>query len=216
MVEKIVKQKSELVGITQQNLAEACGCSASQMGQFLNGKSWVNQDVFEKCLQYIGIDLEIYLRRYKIAKDAAEILSNLKMPIEDVKTMERDEMAEKTKMPIIKGFIKTTEEEFDDIVEKKVVDYESCYVYLRTLIIQIMSIGIGEKITPKKAHTSLDNIAQNSTAGAALTSEILGTLGTIAAGFITAGVMSLISSRNQEYKKNTNPLLSLTKALFKI
>ena len=206
MIESIVKDRMCLAGITQAKLAEMSDCTATQMGIFLKGEGFLNKTSLEKCLSVLGIRVDIYDKRFRIAQKAATILKGRKT--EEIIAMKKETMASLTGLKEILCLFDVSEEELDKIVSSGIVDYEGTYPYFKAMVLHLMQIG--EKCTPKMVETSFSNLAK---------------IGAIAPAIPLLGISSAIGIAtglllgNKMYKSLSSnaltPLMVLTKQILK-
>ncbi len=144
-----------LAGLTQAKLAEMSECTPNQMGVFLKGNGFLNKSSLEKCLSAIGVRLDVYANRYKLAQKAAKSLRDIDK--EDIMEMSKEEMATLTGHKEILALFDVSEKELDVILDSQIVDYEGTYPFFQAMVLHLMQVG--EDPTPKKVELSLSDIA---------------------------------------------------------
>lgn len=212
MVEQLIKQRMELAGVTQAKLAEASDCTPSQMGLFLKGKSTLNRESFDKCLQYVGIDLSIQSKRIETALEVAKNLKGFSK--EAISEMSQKEMTEKSGISAVLALPDVEYGKFVEMVKSGIVDYESTFPYFKSLVLHFHNVG--EKVTARTAENSFNNIlgllplgAMFPIMGAALIGGILSPLGMVMGKLF----------ENKTFPKSAisawTPLLTITYSLLK-
>ena len=159
MIERIIKQRMDLIGKTNAEVANAIGCSSTQLGIFLNGKGFLNQKALEKCLELTGINLNLYQHRFDVACEVAQKLINLNVDVSQVVEMSQQEMTSESGVQEVMSFLDVSNgEKFDEIYNNEIVDVESTFPYFKIIVLQLMQSGL--KTTPKKAEKALDDLAK--------------------------------------------------------
>ena len=159
MIERIIKQRMDLIGKTNAEVANAIGCSSTQLGIFLNGKGFLNQKALEKCLELTGINLNLYQHRFDVACEVAQKLINLNVDVSQVVEMSQQEMTSESGVQEVMSFLDVSKsEKFDEIYNNEIVDVESTFPYFKIIVLQLMQSGL--KTTPKKAEKALDDLAK--------------------------------------------------------
>ena len=164
MIESIIKQRMILAGLTQAKLANMSDCTANQMGIFFKGAGFLSKTSLEKCLEVLGIRLDIFSKRYILAQKAAEKLKD-KDQLE-ILTMPKAKMALVTGIPEIMCLFDVSESELDNIVNSGIIDVEVTYPYFKAMVIHMKEIGSNP--TPKKVEMSFSKLASISAAVPAL------------------------------------------------
>lgn len=159
MIERIIKQRMDLIGKTNAEVANAIGCSSTQLGIFLNGKGFLNQKALEKCLELTGINLNLYQHRFDVACEVAQKLINLNVDVSQAVEMSQQEMTSESGVQEVMSFLDVSNgEKFDEIYNNEIVDVESTFPYFKIIVLQLMQSGL--KTTPKKAEKALDDLAK--------------------------------------------------------
>lgn len=159
MIERIIKQRINIIGKTNAEVANAIGCSSTQLGIFLNGKGFLNQKALEKCLELTGINLNLYQHRFDVACEVAQKLINLNVDVSQVVEMSQQEMTSESGVQEVMSFLDVSNgEKFDEIYNNEIVDVESTFPYFKIIVLQLMQSGL--KTTPKKAEKALDDLAK--------------------------------------------------------
>lgn len=205
-IEEIVKERLQYSGLTQAKLAELSGCTANQMGLFLKGKGFLNKTSLEKCLAVLGVRLDIYSKRMRLAKEAAAKLSGVQR--EEVVAMTKKEMASITQLPEILSLFDVTDSELDNLLNSGIVDHEGTYPYFKSLVVHIMQIG--PEPSSKIVENSFFNLALATAAMGALPITGVGSVIGFAAGWLV-GNKVLNKSQSSVFA----PLLVLTKQILK-
>lgn len=155
MISEVIRDRMEVIGLTQAKLAEAIGCTPTQLSLFLKGEASLNRKALDKCFTVLGISFETLSKRITLAKKVADCFKG--RPVKIIAEMSRDEMVARTKISDIKAFPEVTKEEFDIMVKSRVADYESTFQYFKAMVLYFM--GSPEKQTPKTAEKSLIMLA---------------------------------------------------------
>ena len=71
MIEQIIKKRMNLLGLTQKELADKAGLTTAQISLFFNGSSTLNQKSLESLLSILDLNIEMYEKRFELAKKAA-------------------------------------------------------------------------------------------------------------------------------------------------
>ncbi|MBD5427018.1 MAG: helix-turn-helix transcriptional regulator [Treponema sp.] len=145
-----------LAGLTQAKLAEMSDCTPNQMGVFLKGTGFLNKSSLEKCLSALGVRLDVYANRYKLAQKAAKSLRDIDK--EDIMEMSKEEMATQTGLKEILALFDVSEKELDAIIDSQIVDYECTYPFFQAMVLHLMQVG--EDPTPKKVEMSFSDLVK--------------------------------------------------------
>ncbi len=166
----------ELSGVTQAQMSEICGTSPSQLGLFLKGKASLNRESLDKCLEAVGLDMTILVKRFETAAQTAEMLADYSN--EAIAMMSREEMAEATGIEIIKLLPDASAEEYEKMISSGIVDIESTYPFFKVLVMHLKNGG--SKFTASSVKDSLNSImgvaAVGAVAGAAALFGVAGML----------------------------------------
>lgn len=155
MISDVLKDRMEVIGLTQAKLAEAIGCTPTQLSLFFKGEASLNRSALDKCFKILGISFETLSNRIALAKRVADHLKD--SSIETVVMMSRTKMMSVTMIPEITAFPEVTKEEFDMMVKSRVADYESTFPYFKAMVLYFKNSP--EKQTPKTAEKSLIRLA---------------------------------------------------------
>lgn len=195
-----------LAGLTQAKLAEISGSTPTQIGLFLKGNAFLSKASLEKVFSALGVNIDIYEKRFQLALKAANKLKRFKT--DEVLKMTKREMAIKTEIPEIMCLFDVEEQEMDAIVASGIVDYEGTFPYFKATVLHL--IQIGEKSTPKVVEKSFSTLLGTSSLGSAFV--LFGVTGVFA-----MAISSLLS--NSVYKSFglnvMTPLMALTKQILK-
>ncbi len=209
MLEKLIKERMQLGGWTQSKLAEMIGCTPTQLGLFLKSQASLNREALDKCLQVVGINVGIGIKRIEIAKLAAQRLENLS--IKEISYMSKHTMARKTGIDAIDCLPDPTEKEFERMIESGIVDYEGTFPFFKSLVLHFHNIK-DQNITPKVVQSSFENIAKTITLIPLASLPLLGFVPSLM-GFAIGALLS----HNIYSKVAQNawaPFLTITKGLF--
>lgn len=205
-IEELVKERMLYAGLTQAKLAELSGCTANQMGLFLKGAGFLNKTSLEKCLAVLGVRLDIYSKRFQLAKEAAIKLKDLSR--ERVLAMTKKEMATITDLPEILCFFDVSESQLDNILNSRVVDYEGTYPYFKAIVLHLMQIG-SKPPTPKTVENSFSKLSE---VCAAFALPILGVGSVIG---VATGLLLGNKILSKSISNAFTPLVILTKQILK-
>ncbi|MBO5016678.1 MAG: helix-turn-helix transcriptional regulator [Bacteroidaceae bacterium] len=179
MLRDIVKQRLVLSGFSQNELAELVGCTPAQISLYLSGKSSLNNELLEKILHQLDINLNVYSNRLDLAKRVAEELVGKKSPAEVV-YLSKTEMIQLSGIKEVKYLVDVkSAEEFNEAVNSGLIDADNYYVHFRMIVAHILQLKEGE-ITAKRSRQSVTQL--NKTTGAV----VLGALAAIGAGVLIA------------------------------
>lgn len=206
MIESIIKQRMILAGLTQAKLANMSDCTANQMGIFLKGSGFLSKTSLEKCLEVLGIRLDIFSKRYILAQKAAEKLKD-KDQLE-ILTMPKAKMALVTGIPEIMCLFDVSESELDNIINSGFIDVEVTYPYFKAMVIHMKEIGSSP--TPKKVEMSFSKLASICAAVPAL--PLLGITSIIG---IATGLLLGSKYSSSLLSNALTPLLVLAKQIVK-
>ena len=210
MIEKLIKERMQVVGLTQAKVAEVAQCTPSQMGLFLKSEASLNRDALDKCLQVVGIDLNINLNRIEYAKKTALKLKDIEN--DRIKNMSREDMVRITGLPGIEFLPNPSEKEFEGMIISGICDYEATFPFFKAMVLHFHNLGI-DNPTPKRVQNSLETIVRGIPKAAA----VAALAGAMPISIIGLAIGALMSSRI--YSKAANnawaPLLSITKNLLK-
>lgn len=155
MITKAIKDRMDIAGITQAEMAAAIGCAPTQFGLFLKGKTSLNRESLEKCFHMLGIQLETITKRIELAKKIAQKLQNFS--IEYVSKMDRESMIRRTGVRDLKALPEVTKQEFEIMISSGIGEYEGTFQYFKTLVLHCMKSSDG--FSPKKVEKSLNALA---------------------------------------------------------
>ena len=203
---EVIKNRMEIVGLTQAKLSESIGCTPTQLSLFLKDEASLNRTSLEKCFEILGIPLNAISKRIELAKLAAEKLSSYS--IEDIAQMTRAKMISTTGLNDLLALPEVTKEEFEKMIFSGIADHESTYQYFKSLVLQFRQMPA--KITPKAASTSLNLLASS-----LITLPFLPFLGI---GTVIGAAVGALATKQSSFAKAVNnawgPLLTLTMNLF--
>lgn len=208
MINEIVKERMMLTGTTSAALAAAVGTTPNQLSLFINGKGFLKQESLQKTFEILGINLEMYHKRYELACKAAEKLKN--KTVDDILSISKQEMAQLTDLPEINYFLDVTEEELSKIVEYGVVDYESTYIYFQTMVAHIKQIG--NKPTSKNVDDSIVTLSNKVYDSALLPAIGIGAISVIS---LALGLMLHDKSFSKAKASAMSPFLAIARKLIK-
>ena len=147
----------QVVGLTQAKLAEVAGCTPTQLGLFLKSEASLNKDSLDKCLEVVGINLGIGLKRMEIAMEAAQRLGG--STVKKISSMDQYEMIRLTGLEEIGCLPNPTEAEFEKMIESGIIDYEATFPFFKSLVLHFYNIQ-GAKPTPKTVQNSFESLAK--------------------------------------------------------
>lgn len=210
MIERLIKERMQVVGLTQAKLAEMAQCTPTQMGLFLKSEASLNRESLDRSLQVVGIDLNINLNRIECAKKAAIKLKDFSN--DRIKLMTQSEMAQFTNLSGIEFLPNPSEKEFEGMIISEICDYEATFPFFKALVLHFHNLGL-DNPTPKKVQSSLESIVR----GIPVATGAAVLAGVMPISLIGMAIGALMSSRI--YHKAANnawaPLLSITKNLLK-
>lgn len=206
MITEVVKNRMEVVGLTQAKLSEAIGCTPTQLSLFLKEEASLNRAALDKCFDILGISLSTINKRIELARQTATILSTYS--VEEIALMNRDKMIRITKLKEILALPEVTKEEFEMMISSGIADYESTFQYFKSIVLQFRQLP--SKITPKAAATSLNKLASTLIALPFLPFLGIGTVIGAAVGAMATKQSSFAQAVNNAW----GPLLTLTMNLF--
>ena len=206
MLETVIKTRMDVVGLTQARLAEEVGCTATQMGIFLKGSGFLNKASLEKSLSVLGVNIEMYQKRFQLAQKVSGILTNKGFDNDSIISMSRDEMIHITDLTEIQCLANVDEKEFDMMVKSGIVDYEGTFPFFKATVLHL--IQIGEKTTPKNVELSFSKLAI--ACGLIAAVPILGISGIIG---MATGALLYNKSYGAKAANAWVPLIVLTKQL---
>ena len=205
-IAETIRLRAEIAGWSQAKLAEAVECTPNQMSQFLKGKSSLNIGAIDKCCDVLGLPLKSMVKRIELAKKAAAKLSHCS--IEEISSMSRKEMVDRTGFKSILALPVVSKQEFEMMMESGICDYECTFQYFKTLVLHF--IQTSAHFTPKSVETSLLSLSKSI--------FLLSTIPVFGIGsIIAAGIMAL-ASKNSKFSKALDnawgTLTTLTDSIF--
>lgn len=207
MIPEVIKDRMEVVGLTQAKLSEAAGCSPTQLSLFLKDEASLNRAALDKCFDTLGISLTSISNRIRLARKVAKLLE--KYSVEEIAVLDRAKMIKITGLKELIALPEVTEDEFEMMVSSEIADYESTYQYFKSLVLHFRQLP--PKITPKAVESSLNLLA-----GTLITLPFLPFLGI---GTVIGAAVGALASKKVSYAKAVGnawgPLLTLTMSLFK-
>ena len=207
MIEKVIKDRMEVVGLTQAKLSQQIGCTPTQLSLFLRGNASLNRRSLDMCFRVLGIQFDGTSKRIELARRVAHLLHNTSL--ENVSTMNRQAMISQTGLQELYALPEVSECEFEIMVSSGVGDYEATYPYFKTLVLHFMKATNG--LTPKKAE-----IALNTLAATLIATPLIPVLGI---GSIVGAAVGALAMSNKSFSKAIDnawgPLTTLTINLFK-
>ncbi len=200
----IIEQRMNLMGISQRNFAETVGATQAQLSIFLKGEkesAFLSPNVLDASLMLVGINPTLYTTRFDLARKVAEILKSAK--VENIDMWSKDQLTAFTGIKEISCFFDVeSKKDFEALLESGVIDYESTYIYFRTLVSYMIGTGNGDKITASTATKLAGEILEDSyrkyvpAAAAAIPFMFFGPIGKV----VSAG-LSAISAGMNAYDK---------------
>ena len=206
MISTVIKDRMEVVGLTQANLAEAIGCTPTQLSLFLKDEASLNRKSLDKCFTTLGISFDSISKRIELAKEISQSFKG--KDIEEIITMSRTQMIEATGINDLKALPEVTKEEFEIMVSSGIGEYEATFPYFKTLVLHFLKVDT--KITPKSAEKSFSALAT-----ALLAVPFIPYIGVGSAIGAAIGAMVLKKTFFSKAVKNAwAPLLTLSMSLF--
>lgn len=215
MIEQLIKERMQTIGLTQAKLAEMSGCTPTQMGLFLKSEASLNHDTLDKCLKVLGVDLNINIKRLEVARQAAEKL--LDLPIEEIKNMGKHTMVKVTGISEIECLPDPNESEFEKMVSSGIYDYEGTFPFFKALVLHFRNL-CNVNSTPKTVQNSFETITKQislsatglASAGIAMAAGLMPSLIGVAIGALMTSSIYAKAATN-----SWAPLLTITKGLLK-
>ena len=201
-----IKQRMEVVGWTQAKLASEIDITQNQLSLFLQGKSSLNIKALNKCFDKLGILLKNCEKRIELAKLVSDRLSGYS--IEEISSMSRKQMIEKTGIENLRALPVVSKQEFETMMESGIGDYEATFQYFKTLVLHFGQIS--SNMTPKTVEGSLSTLSKS-----LLMLPLIPVFGLTSA--IVAGTMALVSKNSLFNKALDNAwagLTTLTESIF--
>lgn len=152
MLYQIIKERINIWGLSQVQVANAISTTPSQFGLYLRGDASLKNESLEKCLQVLDINVDTYHYRYQLAKELAGIFLQRKLTSHDVLEMSKNQMVSATGRKEVATLIDVNETELKAIIDAKLVDYESTYPHFRLMVAHLMNMG--DKVTVNKSSIS--------------------------------------------------------------
>lgn len=156
MLPEVIKERMEVVGLTQAKLASTIGCTPTQLGLFIKGEASLNRECIDNCFKILGINIDAISKRIDLAKRASTLLAS--WTVEEVSEMSKSDMIVKTGIKEIGALPDVSKEDFELMVSSEIADYESTFVYFKAMVMHFMQIG--DKCTPKIVESSFNNLAR--------------------------------------------------------
>ena len=183
MIQQIIKKRMNLLGLSQKELADKAGLTKAQMSMFLKGSSSLSQKSIERLFNILDINISMYDHRFDLAKEVAQSFIEQGLTDEDVFTMSKKTMSNKSKKREVLLFFDIDEHNVDEVVKTGIVDYESTFVFFKAMVVQMMISNL--KFTSAAYSSSWDRLMSDKRfkigilAGAALVAPLnhLGLLG---------------------------------------
>jgi len=215
MIEQLIKERMQTIGLTQAKLAEMSGCTPTQMGLFLKSEASLNRETLDKCLKVLGINLDISIKRLEVARHAAVKL--LDLPIEEIKNMGKHTMVKVTGISEIECLPDPNESEFEKMVSSGIFDYEGTFPFFKSLVLHFRNL-CNVNSTPKTVQNSFELITKQipptatgiASAGIAMAAGLMPSLIGVAIGALMTSSVYAKAATN-----SWAPLLTITKGLLK-
>lgn len=201
---EVVKQRLELMGMSQAEFARCASTTPAQMGIFLQGKGSLSTDRLNKSFDLLGIDLSLYSNRINLAKDVADYL--LSKNVSSIDNWTKKELAEFTKRRSILFFYDVqSEEEYKELAKSGIFEIECTYQYFKALVSFYLLLNNTTKPTASQAEQALVKLLNTSQSHETKISEQIehvidrGVLGAlplvIGAGFAAMTFSGIIASK---------------------
>ncbi len=153
---EIIKTRLELMGTSQSQFAKCVSSTPTQMSLFLRGKGSLPTESLIKSLKFVGVDLSMYSKRTKLAKEVADYL--LSRNISSIDEWTKDNLATFTqKDSILLFFDVQSENEYKKLIDSGIIDIESTFPYFKALVSYYLSLN-KVKPTASKAKQELSKI----------------------------------------------------------
>ncbi len=215
MIERLIKERLQTIGLTQAKLAELSGCTPTQMGLFLKSEASLNRETLDRCLKVLGVDLNINLKRLDVARKAAEKL--LDLPIDEIKNMGKHTMVKVTGISEIECLPDPNEVEFEKMVSSGIFDYEGTFPFFKALVLHFRNL-CNVNSTPKTVQNSFETITKQippvatglASAGIAMAAGLMPSLIGVAIGALMTSSVYAKAATN-----SWAPLLTITKGLLR-
>lgn len=189
-----IQARLECMGISQAQFAECVSATPAQMSIFLREKGSLSTECLNKCLNLIGIDLSLYSKRNKLAKEVALYL--LSKNVTSIDNWSKEDLALFTqKKSISLLFDIKSEKELMEMKQSGIIDIESTFPYFKALVSYHMLLK-GEKTTASQADQALS----------ILLNKIDTTKDNILSSLTKFGLISLLSPASSIVDEVTNML----------
>ena len=203
-MKKTIKKLLLLEGKTGKQFAEEIGSNASQVSLYLNGSASLNHEQLEKAMKVTGINLEPISRRVDACHEIAKTLQEKGYSLADVRDMSREAMIECTGCCDLRYLMDVSEEEFDQLSNNGLVDYQGTYQYFKAMVIKVMATPASQSQKSKtKAFGALTVLGGG--LAAVLFPTILG---------IAAAALGGVLGSSESTAKVSDPFFEITKHLF--
>lgn len=206
MINEVIKERMEVVGMTQAKLAELTGSTPAQLSLFFKGEASLSRKALDKCFECLGIPLQTIGNRMQMAKKVAAALE--KKSVAEVVAMNKAEMIKESGYNEIMALPDVTKEEFELMLSSQIADCESTYPYFKTLVLHYKELS--GKMTPKSVENSFNALAKYLVPLAAI--PLIGPISVI--GLAVMAMVSKKSSISNSLSNAWGPLLTLTLSLF--
>lgn len=163
MIVKLIKKRSNLLGITNAELAKIAETSPSQISAFLKEKEHVSLShrSLEKLFDALDIDLSVYDRRVNCALRVAETLREKGFTLEqakDLSMLDLKKVLDNDDSEVIDTLWDCGEKMYHQLLSKEsLVSVECTYPFFLSMVLHLM--GAKQRFTPKMVKTSLLAVA---------------------------------------------------------
>jgi|GEM_PF-3156547 len=146
----IIEQRMNIMGISQKNFA-----SQAQLSLFFKGNAttFLSPKSLDAALALVGINPKIYSNRFELANKVASMLIEKK--VDNIDYWTKDQLADFTGIREISYLFDIKDkDEFLNMINSGIIDYESTYIHFRTLVsylIGILSENINDKLSTSTA-----------------------------------------------------------------
>lgn len=191
-ITEVIANRLQLMGSSQSYIAEEIGTNPTQLGVFLKGNGTLPNNVLNKILETVGIDLEIYERRDQLANRVVTILK--KKNVTTIDNWSRQEIIDFVKIKELELFIDVNDlESYIKILSSKLIDIESTFPYFKALVSYKLNLE-NEKITSKTAYNAIlktvnSNFLESSPKYFSVVSLIAAKMGLVGAATLTGATM---------------------------
>lgn len=131
---RLIKDRVNLFGDKYKLIAEKIGVHPVQLSKFMKEENEgpLDREALEKLMRYLGIELECYENRYKLAADVATILHEKKLSVDYLSKEQLISLTEKKEIKYLLEF--ESKEEMEEFLEHNIIERESTFYYFKSLV----------------------------------------------------------------------------------